>query len=153
MPKFGNFGSKFSKTNGKLKSAHLKKVHAKFRLSQYFLAEKAQLWVFGLKIWKFGSFRMVSARFGSFRVLVSTFSRLVFHNFRMKILQDQKTLYNCFCVFALLCFTKNICIGFIFLFLLICFCDRSSHHRCSVKEMLLKISLISQENTCLGVCF
>ena len=152
-PNLGILARNFRKQMANLKSAYLKKVHAKFRLSQYFLAEKAQLWVFGLKIWKFGSFRMVSARFGSFRVLVSTFSRLVFHNFRMKVFHYQKTLYNCFCVFALLCFTKNICIGFIFLFLLICFGDRSSHHRCSVKEMLLKISLISQESTCLGVCF
>ena len=30
---------------------------------------------------------------------------------------------------------------------------RSSHRRCSVKKVFLKISQISQENTCIGVCF
>ena len=30
---------------------------------------------------------------------------------------------------------------------------RSSHRRCSVKKMFLKVSQISPENTCVGVCF
>ena len=30
---------------------------------------------------------------------------------------------------------------------------RSSHHRCSIKKLFLKISQYSQENTCVGVSF
>ena len=39
------------------------------------------------------------------------------------------------------------------MFLLICFGDRSSHQRCSVKKLFLKIWPISSENTCVGFLF
>ena len=48
-------------------------------------------------------------------------------------------VYNVFNVYIVsLCFNKNI--RRVSLFLLICFGDRSSHQRCSVKEFFLKMS-------------
>ena len=49
--------------------------------------------------------------------------------------------------------STKIFVKYLFLFLLICLGDRSSHHRCSIKKVFLKISQISQENTTLESLF
>ena len=35
----------------------------------------------------------------------------------------------------------------------VCFTEKSSYRRCSIKKLFLKISQYSQENTCFGVSF
>ena len=77
------------------------------------------------------------------------FSNLVFHNFKMIIFHNKKTLslnlmFLCIIIFqekhSQSIFSQNTS-----LFLLICFGDRSSHQRCSAKKLLIKYLQNSQE--------